>query len=221
MPRSFLNALCWLAAILLPSVAHAGYDQYFIWKIDPPEARLSPCVTEMKLLVNARQKILSVTAPDPKLQGADAIHFNGIGDDEYEDFLFPGSTVSHNLLPGPNLPANLIGFNPCKTEWKPYDEVVTACLIVARDHFTPTELQISSDGSWDDWQAGRMLYERVLGRTAHNPLQDFSTGLPLAPVDPVAEPTGLTTRALVFLVIAGIVVLFVLASIWLERRINT
>ena len=171
--RKFRVAALIVTAIsFLPSIALAGYSHAFIWKIDPSDPRLAQCVAEMNQLVEARGDILKVTPPDPSLRGQDQIHINGIGDDEYEDFIFPGNNVSHNIMFGPNVPANLVGLNSCKTAYKPYDEVVTACLIVARDHFTEEELQIVSDGSWDDWQPGRDLYERVLHRPAHSPLQD-------------------------------------------------
>jgi hypothetical protein len=88
-----------------------------------------------------------------------SISFNGIGDDAHEPFAFP------LVDPG----ASEIQF--VKTEWKPYDEVVVACLIAARDHFPSAVLTIDSDGEWSpDWARGAGLYERVLGRTAHNPL---------------------------------------------------
>jgi hypothetical protein len=50
-----------------------------------------------------------------------------------------------------------------------WDEVVTASLIVARDHFSRDELAIESDGDWLSWQDGRLLYEEALGRSPKNP----------------------------------------------------
>jgi hypothetical protein len=83
------------------------------------------------------------------------VDLNGIGDDECEPCVFPGD----------------LGFNFCKTRALPYDAVVTACLLVARDHFPSYELSISSDGSWpDDWQDGSKLYSAVLGRTPKYPM---------------------------------------------------
>jgi hypothetical protein len=62
--------------------------------------------------------------------------------------------------------------NACKTQLKPYDAVVAACLLVARDYFTAEELVIISSGSWDDgdWADGARLYTRVFRRKASNPL---------------------------------------------------
>ena len=62
-------------------------------------------------------------------------------------------------------------FQFTKTAYKPYDEVVTACLIVARDHFPPALLTIHSDGEWAEWARGAALYEQVLGRPAHDPVE--------------------------------------------------
>src|SRR5262249_61809233 len=63
-----------------------------------------------------------------------------------------------------------VGFNRTQTQWTPDDAVVTACLLVARDHFAPSILEIESDGQYDGryWAAGRALYARVLGRTPKN-----------------------------------------------------
>ncbi|HVH45244.1 MAG TPA: hypothetical protein VM925_22985 [Labilithrix sp.] len=44
-----------------------------------------------------------------------------------------------------------------KTAQNPYDEVVVACLFVAKDHFPYDVLEISSDGDNSDWAAGARL----------------------------------------------------------------
>jgi hypothetical protein len=125
----------------------------------------------MNRLIEARKSIL--VSPDlPESRAGSLklsptnVDFNGIGDDAHEPFVFPYVFPDHT------------SFNFCKTQWKPYDEVVTACLIVARDHFSPSVLEISSDGSWDDWRSGAKLYASVLGRTARNPLtrHGFASG---------------------------------------------
>jgi len=65
------------------------------------------------------------------------------------------------------------GFGFCKTAYKPYDEVVTAVLIRAKDYFGEL-IEVSSDGSWGDWANGRYLYEATFGETASNP---FAVGM--------------------------------------------
>ena len=52
------------------------------------------------------------------------------------------------------------GFDFCKTAEKPYDAVVTASLIHAKKIFGDA-IEIKSDGNWDDWDSGKVLYETV------------------------------------------------------------
>jgi hypothetical protein len=120
----------------------------------------------MNRLIVSRKAILV----SPDVEGAKAgqlklealkVDFNGLGEDAHEPFVFPGQP----------------GFNFCKTAYKPYDEVVTACLIAARDYFPPSILNISSDGSWLDWSDGAKLYSRVLNRTPHDPAYEPPSGL--------------------------------------------
>jgi hypothetical protein len=122
----------------------------------PDEAELKKCIAEMGQIAEARKDILAGRdgPGSPIILSATNLDLNGRGEDEYELFVFPGKT----------------GFNFCKTAVKPYDEVVTACLIAARDHFPRSVLGIESDGSWADWQAGAKLYSSVLNRTARNPV---------------------------------------------------
>ena len=53
-----------------------------------------------------------------------------------------------------------MGFGFCKTAGKPYDSVVTASLIYAKEIFGDA-IVIKSDGNWDDWESGQLLYETV------------------------------------------------------------
>jgi hypothetical protein len=72
------------------------------------------------------------------------VSFNGEGSDSHETFYF-------NI--------NSVGFNFCKTQEKPYDEVVTACLILANYYFNFVE--VSSDGDKQDWAMGIALFKKV------------------------------------------------------------
>jgi hypothetical protein len=78
-------------------------------------------------------------------------------------------------LPSPREAGQLFIFpgleyaNQCKTAAPEYDALVTASLLVARDHFPPSTLAIKSSAAWLEWKAGAELYERVLGREAHDP----------------------------------------------------
>jgi tetratricopeptide (TPR) repeat protein len=136
----------WLAVgllVLAPAGAHAGYEHYWTWQERPDPGALRAAVAEMRRLAEARPDLVRFEATDR------SISVNGIGDGEHEPFEFPGSA----------------GWSATKTNWKPYDQVVTACLLAARDHFPPAVLFIESDGQYADWAAGRALYSQVLGRT--------------------------------------------------------
>jgi len=56
-------------------------------------------------------------------------------------------------------------FTFCKTAYKPYDAVVTAILLRAKYHYGEL-VSVRSDGTWDEWLAGRELYRQVFSETA-------------------------------------------------------
>ena len=56
---------------------------------------------------------------------------------------------------------------------KPYDAVVTAILIRAKSIYGSC-VEISSDGDWSEWQAGREMYETVFGEVAECPFEGAS-----------------------------------------------
>ena len=73
----------------------------------------------------------------------ECIHFNGVGEDSYEDF-YLSHRKPHSSF--------------CKTERKPYDAVVVAVLLyaneIARDHIASTSdgdiFSIDDDDQWDE-----------------------------------------------------------------------
>ncbi len=85
------------------------------------------------------------------------ISFNGYGKESYETFFWPAVPEIQDW----RAEGSLI-FNFCKTAMKPYDAVVTASLIRAKDIYGDAIL-VHSDGDWDDWQEGRQLYKAVFG----------------------------------------------------------
>ena len=193
-----------MATLCAPNAA-AGYTHYWRWRKTPEPAALAPCIEDMGRIADASRDILADDQDREKdaavfggkiafLDGGPllpGIAFNGIGDDAYEPFAFP--------LVDPGTPA----FQAVKTEWKPYDEVVVACLIAARDHFPPDVLTIESDGDWSpDWSRGAQLYERVLGRTAHNPLDARGALLSdEAPIAPSSNEGGFRKNLLLSLIV--------------------
>ncbi len=161
--RSMRLLICVTILGLFCSQAFAGYTHYYIWKQPPDAAALKDCVADMNRLIEARKTILvspdlADSKPGVLKLSATNVDFNGVGENAHEPFVFP--YVFPDRQP----------FNFCKTAYKPYDEVVTACLIVARAHFPPAVLEISSDGSWADWNRGAALYSSVFGRPARNPM---------------------------------------------------
>jgi hypothetical protein len=85
--------------------------------------------------------------------------FNGVGEDSHETFYW--------AIDGS-------GFNFCKTARKPYDTVVTACLIHLKDVYGDL-VDIGSDGSWSEWTLGARLYRNATGLTAENPMKETAT----------------------------------------------
>ena len=71
-----------------------------------------------------------------------------------EDFVLR-EHYSENIIDGN-------GFQFCKTAQLPYDQVVTACLIVL-SHRLGGLVKVSSDGRAEDWNAGLVLAKHVLG----------------------------------------------------------
>ena len=96
----------------------------------------------------------------------DASGFTADGRDlAHESFIWEGiPSISEWRKDEPNT------FDFCKTAHNPYDAVVTAILIRAK-HIYGSCVSISSDGNWQDWQAGRELYERVFSEVAECPFE--------------------------------------------------
>jgi hypothetical protein len=65
------------------------------------------------------------------------------------------------------------GATHCKTKQLPYDEVVCACLLLAK-HIYGEGVSLSSDGDWDtDWEKGRSLYNKVFDKEPTCPFEEF------------------------------------------------
>jgi hypothetical protein len=162
--QTVVRAWIFGVSLLAAGTACAGYTHYWNWKAEPDPKILGNCLSDMRRIIAARQAILNVYDVDVP----DKVHFNGRADDAYEDFAFPREFPESIRA---KMPKETRDFHFCKTMWKPYDEVVTACLIAARYHFPPDVLEISSDGEWpSDWAAGAALYSKVTGRAPPNPL---------------------------------------------------
>ena len=83
----------------------------------------------------------------------ESVRFNGFGPESHETF---------------DWSIDSSGFGFTKTAYKPYDAVVTACLIHLKDVYGDL-VSIGSDGSWSDWRDGATLYRNATGLTASTP----------------------------------------------------
>lgn len=88
--------------------------------------------------------------------------FNGAGDQSFETFWWDSKAVRAEW----STEDTAFGFT--KTNYRPYDAVVTAVLIRAKEIYGDA-VEVFSDGSWDDWESGRNLYAIVFGETPSSP----------------------------------------------------
>lgn len=84
------------------------------------------------------------------------IRFNGVGKEGHETFWLAASPQD---------------FEFCKTASKPYDLIVVAILAVAAE-YAGESIQVSSDGTADDWSDGVEWASKILGRTIPNPISE-------------------------------------------------
>ena len=90
----------------------------------------------------------------------DAVRFNGAGRLGLETFV-----VERVFAPRFRQETDGRLFQCCKTDQKPYDAVVCACLIALKSRFGD-DVVVSSDGGWDDWAPGRVIHgDAAIGRT--------------------------------------------------------
>jgi len=129
-----------------------GYTHYFEQLKVPTYIEWNNITTDFRKLIASA----FITKPLPIQRESDdpvavlindeVIAFNGIGDDGHETMC---------------LQCNSIGFNFCKTNFKPYDAVVTALLIIV-NHHAPDCYSIRSDGDQFEWQNGMDLVNEHL-----------------------------------------------------------
>lgn len=146
-----------------------GYTHYYTIKSSYLKEEASLDLKVPEIAEDIRALVLASELPignamgdrdsDPML-GPEAIGFNGIGDDRYESFNYP---PSFNL----NRDAGITeGFGFTKTQYRPYDVVVTASLIAVKHHMGDL-VDVASDGDFDnaeEWGPAYHLYQRALHR---------------------------------------------------------
>ena len=137
-----------------------GYTHYFT-QVQSTEgddrSYLKFAIDAMLIILTAEQRGINLNWHVDE----NAVKINGVGEDSHEDFYF---TREANL-----------SFNFCKTARKPYDDVITACLIALKKAYGE-KVDIGSDGTWEsDWVAGRHLYQMAVQETAISPLKTYAT----------------------------------------------
>jgi hypothetical protein len=135
-----------------------GYTHYFTFK-KAPKGKASQIETNyQKALIDCQRIILAYSNVNGGLSGFSAhtklgqyggLNVNGSKEDGHETFVLR-EHFSQNE-----------SFNFCKTARKPYDTVVTACLIVLSYRLGAC-IDVSSDGDATDWTEGLRLAQKVL-----------------------------------------------------------
>lgn len=140
-----------------------GYTHY--WNRD--ESLLSPedyrefyaqfTRLAVKVIQTAEQQGIEIADPSGEHLGAwrvdgDSVRLNGYGENSHESFVWEKvcpETQNSKLVTG--------YFDFCKTARKPYDTVVTALLLAAREAYG-SAVRIDSDGSPSEWVDGLQLF---------------------------------------------------------------
>lgn len=129
-----------------------GYTHYF-----PGLIATADVIADARKIIAASS--VTICGPDgqglPILNAAEGIRLNGFAaaGEAYETFHLGGTDE-------PRYPGM---WTLCKTENRPYDEVVTAILIAAAVRaLDSTSGSVRSDGCWDKWAAGVALFETAV-----------------------------------------------------------
>lgn len=141
-----------------------GYTHYFTQVVanDDDDRRYTDFANEAREIINyATSRGVRIADGMGDTLGAwvvdeNRVQFNGYDKGAHETFTFEREAD--------------LNFNFCKTAQKPYDVVVTACLIALKNAYGES-VSISSDGEWSEWKLGAYLYQMAVQRTAHSPLR--------------------------------------------------
>ena len=133
-------------------MGHSHYWQYHT-KMVGFASRYKVMKTEMKSFVKFAMEqgyVLANGLAEPDTSPVflqSSIFFNGAGEDGHETMFFEGKARPSNF---------------CKTNYKPYDAVVIASLLVAKQYMGPL-MSISSDGVGKYWNAETYYFEIAEG----------------------------------------------------------
>lgn len=123
-----------------------GYTRYWDIKNDLDDYRF----LKFKEFCNQIVELFDIPLEDIVITD-NVVRFNGVDDDAHETFVFSKKS----------------GFNFCKTQRKPYDAVVCACLLTAMDIFG-SDISFSSDGDNNDDKVKQNLKLLIRDRKLNN-----------------------------------------------------
>jgi hypothetical protein len=123
-----------------------GYTRYWDIKNDLDDYRF----LKFKEFCNQIVELFDIPLEDIIITD-NVVRFNGVDDDAHETFVFSKKS----------------GFNFCKTQRKPYDAVVCACLLTAMDIFG-SDISFSSDGDNNDDKVKENLKSLIRDRKLNN-----------------------------------------------------
>jgi hypothetical protein len=123
-----------------------GYTRYWTIKNELDDSKF----IKFKDICSRVIELLNIPLDDIIIDDS-VVRFNGIGDNAHETFVF-----SKN-----------IGFNFCKTQRKPYDAVVCACLATAIEIFG-SDINVSSDGNNNDDEIINLVKSLIRDRKLNN-----------------------------------------------------
>jgi len=139
-----------------------GYTHYYYVKPELDTKKFGKFASDCKKIVECA-KADGIAIGDGMGEGGDpkitdgAVSLNGVGDEAHETFaVAPGGGYSSSKDDAGRV------FNFTKTARKPYDDVVTACLIALKHHFGD-DVAIHSDGDEGEWYPGKQLCQRACG----------------------------------------------------------
>ena len=149
-----------------------GYTHYFQRKIDAsnsPEAYDRFRHGAEKIILEAQARGITIADGFGDNAGywentESRVAFNGLGENAHETFAW------EKICPmQPDWRrAEPMFFDFCKTQEKPYDAAVTACLLWLKECYGDA-VEISSDGTWQEWRAGRDIFHAAFGYDAPVP----------------------------------------------------
>ena len=138
-----------------------GYTQYWNTIKRTNESGYKKALIEIRKVLELKKDILAGSdgTGDPDFKTD--IYINGKHDDSHETFFLPDTLKQIKKS------------DFCKTNRKPYDVVVVACLAILKKHLGK-DLLLCTDGTAKDWEEGCNLASKVLQKNIRNPFEKQS-----------------------------------------------